>query len=101
MNVDDLHSIEDYSPETLRQIIERVENSRTFEQMIYRESELDEVWRLLDNDIAAEARNAANSAEGQNLVALRNLVIEAHDLVGNESNTVDARERLLKAVALV
>ncbi|SIT48819.1 conserved hypothetical protein [Paraburkholderia piptadeniae] len=101
MNVDDLHSIEDYLPETLRQIIERVENSRTFEQMIYRESELDEVWRLLDNDIAGAARNAANPAKGQNLVALRELIIEAHDLIGNESNTVDARERLLKAVALV
>lgn len=98
MNVDDLHSIEDYSSETLRELIKRVERSHTLEQMIYRESELDEVWRLLDSDIVAASHN---SAAAQDLVTLRKLIIEAHDLIGNDSNTVDARERLLQAVSLV
>ncbi|WP_028228535.1 hypothetical protein [Paraburkholderia ferrariae] len=98
MNVDDLHSIEDYSSETLRELIRRVERSHKLEQMIYRESELDEVWRLLDSDIVAASHN---SAAAQDLVTLRKLIIEAHDLIGNDSNTVDARERLLQAVSLV
>ncbi|MGF6695730.1 hypothetical protein OKW38_000341 [Paraburkholderia sp. MM5496-R1] len=101
MNVNDIHSIEDYSPETLRELIGRVEKSSTFEHMIYRESELDEVWRLLDNDIVAAARQGSNVREVQNLAALRNLIVEAHDFIGNDSNTVDARDRLLKAVELV
>ncbi|CAB3723628.1 hypothetical protein [Paraburkholderia rhynchosiae] len=101
MNVDDLHPIEDYSPGTLRELIGRVENSRALEQIIYRESELDEVWRLLDGDIAAAARKALNSVEAQKLVAVRKLIIEAHDLIGNDSNTMGARERLLRALALV
>ncbi|WP_233810221.1 hypothetical protein [Paraburkholderia sp. HP33-1] len=101
MNVDDIHTIEDYLPQTLRELIERVEKSSTFEQMIYRESEMDEVWRLLDNDIAASARQGSNTREVRNLVALRKLIVEAHDFIGNDGNTVDARDRLVKAVELV
>ena len=101
MNADDIHLIEDYSSQTLRELIGRVDKSSTFEHMIYREAELDEVWRLLDNDIVAAARQGWNTREVQNLVALRALIVEAHDFIGNESNTVDARDRLLKSVELV
>lgn len=101
MSVDDIYIIEDYSPHTLAQLIERVEKSNAFEHMIYRESELDEVWRLLDGDIAMAARSGANSAQVQRLTALRALIIEAHDFIGNSSNTAAARNRLLKAVELV
>ncbi|MGF6673820.1 hypothetical protein [Paraburkholderia tuberum] len=101
MNVDDIHSIEDYSPQTLRELIGRVEKSSTFEHMIYRESELDEVWRVLDSDIGAAERKGSNAPELATLVALRKLIVEAHDFIGNDSNTVDARDRLLKAVELV
>ncbi|CAB3795567.1 hypothetical protein [Paraburkholderia fynbosensis] len=101
MHVDDVHTIEDYSPQTLRELIGRVEKSRTFEQMIYRESELDEVWRLLDSDILTTERKGSNVPELENLVALRKMIVEAHDFIGNDSNTVDARDRLLKAVELV
>lgn len=102
MTVDDIHSIEDYSPETLRELIRRIESSRTLEHMIYRESELDEIWRLLDNDIVAAAtRQGSNAPEVQNLIALRGLIVEAHDFIGHDSNTVDACDRLLNAVELV
>ncbi|WP_322028949.1 hypothetical protein [Paraburkholderia sp. J76] len=101
MDVNDIHSIEDYSPQTLRELIGRVEKSSTFEHMIYRESELDEVWRLLDSDILTAERKGSNAPELQNLVALRKLIVDAHDFIGNDSNTADARDRLLQAVELV
>jgi len=101
MDVNDIHSIEDYSPQTLRDLIGRVERSSTFEHMIYRESELDEVWRLLDGDILSAERRGSNAPELKNLVALRKLIVDAHDFIGNDSNTVDARDRLLQAVERV
>lgn len=101
MNVDDIHLIADCSRATLRELIGRVEQSRSFEQMVYRESELDEIWRLLDNDIAAAARQRSNERAVRRLAALRALIVEAHDFIGNDSNTIDARDRLLKAVELV
>ncbi|WP_322045405.1 hypothetical protein [Paraburkholderia sp. J67] len=101
MHADDLTSIDDYSAATLRALAERIAASTEVEHMIYRESELDEVWRLLDADVAAAARNGLNDAQLQRLLSLRELVIEAHDLVGNDSDTRGACERLARAIALV
>lgn len=101
MHADDLTSIDDYSAATLSLICERMAVSREVEHMIYRESELDEVWRLLDADVANAARDGRSAQQLQRLEAMRSLVIEAHDLVGNDGDTVAARERLGRAIALL
>ena len=101
MLADDLTSIDDYSAATLRGLAERIAVSSEVEHMIYRESELDEVWRLLDADVASAGRNGVGKEESQRLQTLRELIIEAHDLIGNDGDTVAARERLTRAIALV
>ncbi|SOY59478.1 conserved protein of unknown function (plasmid) [Cupriavidus taiwanensis] len=101
MHADELTSIDDYSAATLSSICERMAVSREVEHMIYRESELDEVWRLLDADVANAARDGRSPQQLQRLEAMRSLVIEAHDLVGNDGDTVAARERLGRAIALL
>ncbi|RWA53263.1 hypothetical protein AU476_14485 [Cupriavidus sp. UYMSc13B] len=102
MHAHDLTSIDDYSAATLSSICERMAVSREVEHMIYRESELDEVWRLLDADVANAARDRRSAQQLQRrLEAMRSLVIEAHDLVGNDGDTVAARERLGRAIALL
>ncbi|NSX14709.1 hypothetical protein HTY52_11570 [Cupriavidus taiwanensis] len=101
MHADDLVSIDDYSPATLSSICARMAVSREVEHMIYRESELDEVWRLLDADVANAARDGGSAQQLQRLETMRALVIEAHDLVGNDGDTVAARERLGRAIALL
>lgn len=101
MHADDLNSIDDYSCATLHDLAERISVSSTVEHMIYRESELDEVWRLLDADVASANRNHLGDEPLRRLLTLRELVIEAHDLVGNDSDTVAARDRLARAIALV
>jgi hypothetical protein len=98
---DDLVSIDDYSAPTLRSLIERIAVSNEVEHMIYRESELDEVWRLLDADVARAGRDGLDNEQLLRLLTLRELVIEAHDLIGNDSDTASARERLTRAIALV
>ncbi|WP_322060634.1 hypothetical protein [Paraburkholderia sp. J63] len=101
MHAEDLTSIDDYSAATLRGLAERIGLSSEVEHMIYRESELDEVWRLLDADVAGASRNGLGDAPLQRLLTLRELVIEAHDLIGNDADTAGARERLARAIALV
>jgi hypothetical protein len=101
MHADELTSIDDYSAATLASICERMAGSSEVEHMIYRESELDEVWRLLDADVANAARDGRSAQQLQRLEAMRSLVIEAHDLVGNDGDTVAARERLGRAIALL
>jgi hypothetical protein len=101
MHADDLIFIDDYTGATLRDLVERVSVSSTVEHMIYRESELDEVWRLLDADVACAGRDRLGEAQLRRLLTLRELIIEAHDLIGNDSDTVAARDRLARAIALV
>lgn len=101
MNVDDIYVIEDYSPQTLRALAARVEKSTAFEQLIYRESELDEVWRLIDGDLAIAASAGAQSPQVQRLAALRELIVDAHDLIGNGGHTAYACDRLLTAADFV
>ena len=88
MDLDQLHPIEDLSRRTLMELSERIARSRTEEQFVYRECEIDEVWRLL----------GPAHAPGDN-VALRAAVMEVHDLVGVDGDPRRAAERL-RAIAV-
>ena len=83
MQLDQTHAIADLSAETLAQLITRIELSRTEAQFIYRECELDEVWRLLDGGDDADLLAA---------------VARAHDLVGMEGRPREAAQALREAL---
>ncbi|AKC69447.1 hypothetical protein [Pandoraea oxalativorans] len=100
MHADDLVSIDDYSPATLQAISQRIAVSSEVEHMVYRESELDEVWRLLDADVASAGRIGLGDQALSRLLCLRQLIIEAHDLIGNDSDTAGANSRLSQAMSL-
>ena len=101
MDPDELMSpIDDYSPATLEAIRKRLALSFEVEHMIYRESELDEVWRLLDADINNAARDGLAPEQMQRLCDLRSLIVIAHDRVGNDGDTLAARDSLQRAIAL-
>jgi hypothetical protein len=74
-------AVEDYGEATLRNLIAHLEVSHSFEHCIYRESELDAVWRLLD--IALERGDGATLPR-ERLLALREAVHEAHDFAADE-----------------
>jgi hypothetical protein len=82
--------VEDYSAATLLNLIAHLDVSSSFEHCIYRESELDAVWRLLD--IALERGDGA-ALPRERLLALREAVQQAHDLAADERPT-EAAARL-------
>ena len=76
-------AVEDFSRETLRNLIAHLDASTEFEHFIYRESELDSLWRLLEIAVAhggTSADEPARSRLEQMLAAAQ----RAHDLVAAE-----------------
>jgi len=92
VDLDDIHNVDDYSDATLRAMIDRLERSTTEEQFIYRETELDEMWRLVDIRLTQ-----AEGEERAALLVLKEAIMRAHDLVGMEGKPMDAA-RLLRAL---
>lgn len=92
VDLDDIHDVDDYSDATLRAMIDRLERSTTEEQFIYRETELDEMWRLVDIRLTQ-----AEGEERAALLVLKEAIMRAHDLVGMEGKPMDAA-RLLRAL---
>lgn len=83
MDLDQLHLVEDLSRRTLLDLSDRIAASKTEEQLVYRECEVDELWRLLGPAHAA----------GDN-TSLRAAVMEVHDLIGVDADVQKAAERL-------
>ncbi len=102
MHLDDVVPIEDFSNETLIALAQRLETSTTFQQLILREVEMDEVWRRVDTVIKAE-RERADTPEAlaavKALVRVHELVFEAHDLAA-EGEPLEAAKRLRDAMML-
>ena len=90
-------AVNDLSLKSLISLIGRLRATETAEQFILRESELDDAYRNAD----AELREAESDEQPPEAVdalrAVRALVINAHDFVG-ESNLHAAIEELNKAV---
>jgi hypothetical protein len=97
-DINDTLAIQDYSDSLLRDLSWRVEKSQTLEQMVARESELDEVWRLLDFAVT-ESRRLGDAAETARLERLRAGVMAAHDLVGVDNDRVKAAACLRSLVS--
>lgn len=88
MDLDEILPIENFSDLTIQLLSERLQRSRTAEHCIYRETELDELWRLLD--IAIKEGDPDGLRDSDQLRHMRTLVHEAHDLVGMENKPQEA-----------
>jgi hypothetical protein len=84
--------IDDFSDETLRNIVAHLEESTTFEHFVYRESELDEVCRLVD-DALQGGQGRVDERQRARWQIVFDAARDAHDLVGVEE-PARAAERL-------
>ena len=92
LDLDDILPVENFSDLTIQTLADRLQRTRTAEQCIYRESELDEVWRLID--IAVRSGDPDGLRDNETLRMMRDAVHRAHDLVGMESKPVEAAAAL-------
>jgi hypothetical protein len=84
-------SVQDFSSDTLRNVIAHLKASTSFEHLVYREAELDAIWTITGffvvNEPASRLRDAvkrlhAGAHEAHNLVAERRPVAAAMVLEG-------------------
>ena len=94
MDLDDILEADTFDRATLVTLAERIRASTTLEQFIYRESELDEVWRLVDMAVA----QAGGASDRTRLEELRRAIMETHDLVGIDHRPAAAANRLNEAL---
>lgn len=90
-NLTEFVPIDDFSNDTLLQLAERLERSETFQQLIAREAELDEIYRRVETAMIDAEERAAPEAVRAALAALFRCVFDAHDLAGNGEPLVAAR----------
>jgi hypothetical protein len=86
--------VSDYSRATLASLAKRLQQSRALEELVYRESELDEVWRLIDMDRLAMIRKAGETAESRALARLQEGIHHTHDIVGDQCDGPAAARHL-------
>ena len=92
MNPAHLVPVEDFSEQTLRNLVAHLEESTTFEHFVYRESELDEVCRLVE-DALQGGRGQLDEQQRARCHIIFDAARDAHDLVGSE-DPERAAERL-------
>lgn len=92
--LDELHDISDFKPETLQLLANRIEYSCDELHQIYRETELDEVWRWIDVAIGQSIYDRAPREKIDQLLSIKNEVMAIHDYVGIESDMQNAARRL-------
>lgn len=88
MDLDDIMPVGTISDPTIQLLADRLQRTRTPEQCIYRESELDELWRLVD--IALRAGDPDGVRDETQLRHMRDIVHRAHDLVGRDGKPKEA-----------
>ena len=74
-----IYQVQELTAETITAVADRVARATTFEDLIYRESEIDALWSLAD--IAARTAELDNTADRDRWAELRERLWEAHDLV--------------------
>ncbi len=92
-------AIQDYTPATLQAVIAQLECSTAVDHFVYRESELDALWSLLEVALRAARQRRAPAAEVARLERLFQAVREAHDLVAAEA-PLAAASRLREVAGL-
>jgi len=99
MELADVAQIPDFSNDTLLLLAERLEGSRTFQELIIREVELDEVYRRVDAAVRQSEERSADPGEHETLQKVRDLVFAAHDLA-SQGRPLDAASSLRAAMTL-
>ncbi len=69
----DMVAIADFSPQTLRHVLDHLDVSTAFEHFIFREAELGAIWSL-----------TGFAPPGENVTRLRQAVLKAHDELGRK-----------------
>src|SRR4051812_39370185 len=93
-SIDTLAEVDDCSPATLIAAATRVAASVRQEHFVYREAEMDELWRLVDMDLTQARRRSPGSPEVVRLERIHALIHKAHDVLGQDENTVLAASLL-------
>jgi hypothetical protein len=88
----------DYSRATLAALVKRMQLSVHLEELVYRESELDEVWRLIDMDRLALIRLTGESEQSRSLAQLQDGIHHAHDIIGEQADGVAAARYLSELI---
>lgn len=96
MDLDDILPVENFSDLTIQALADRLQRTKTAEQCIYRETELDELWRLVD--IAVRAGDPDGLRDNETLRTIRDAVHRAHDLVGMDDKPLEAAAALREAL---
>jgi hypothetical protein len=96
VDLDDVLPVENFSDLTIQALVDRLGRTKTAEQCIYRESELDELWRLVD--IAVSAGDPDGARDSEKLRQMRGAIHRAHDLVGMDGKPKEAAEALREAL---
>jgi hypothetical protein len=80
----DVVRVEELTPQTVQQVIDRLQASRDFDHLVYRESEVDALWSLADMAVRRLEPNAQT---------LLDLLWAAHERIGDGD-----RERAVAAL---
>lgn len=83
IEIEGITRIEDLSTDTLFLLIQRLETSTTGDHLIFREAEMDDAWRHADADVILAERDMLDQQDIDRLAWVRDLIFEAHDLVGD------------------
>src|SRR5216684_3586007 len=92
-----LHPVEDCSEDSIQALISLIERSHAPEHFLYREAELDDLWRQVQTRLAA-ARAGQAAAEARLLDQQLQVVWDAHNLVA-DMNGREAAARLRSMLA--
>ena len=98
---DQLNEVQSLDESQFNALIHRLENTRTVEQMIYREAELDEVWRYVDAALRDAVKQGGSAELTDVLKALRQAVHKVHDLVGDDNDAGRAAQELRQSLFLL
>lgn len=79
LNPDRIVAVNNFSPQTLRAIIDHLEVSTDFEHFVYRESELDAIWSITGFAL----RSSLSPADREAVTRLHDFALTAHDLVAD------------------
>ncbi len=100
----DAIAIETLTSTTIREIAERLRSASTFEEFVYRESEMDALFTLADIAITTRRENEhpllARGISLETLAQLRQLVFLAHDAT-HDNDVATACELLERAARLI
>jgi hypothetical protein len=78
---DQMVAIQDFSRETMAGLAQRIESSDGFQQFVWRELELDQIWCRVNDEIEAiQAGNGERMGELAGLQQLSQLLLEAKDV---------------------